>query len=180
MSMPCKSQAASEIALEAELPKLLDRLKQDHAELLQVLMDLENQASQTEQEADKNRAISSLLHLRLWTMGFKEELNRHSEWEERELFPLLNICCQGHNALSVTPTLCDLEKDHQLAMNYMDAFLRAVHALKSDSEAMPVKQAAAYLTHACRILIKHLEQEERLINPMTDQVSNDIHYFSYD
>ncbi|NOU95900.1 hemerythrin [Paenibacillus sp. LMG 31456] len=180
MSMPCKSQANSEIAPEAELPKLLDRLKQDHAELLQVLMDLENQASQTEREADKNHAMVSLLHLRLWTLGFKEELNRHSEWEERELFPLLNICCQGHNTLSATPTLCDLEKDHELAMNYMDTFLRAVHALKSDSEAMPMKQAASYLTYACRILIKHLEQEEKLIYPLTEQVSTDTSYFSYD
>jgi hemerythrin-like domain-containing protein len=178
--MPCKSQANSEIARSADLPMLLDRLKQDHAELLQVLTEMENQASQTEMDADKNRAMVSLLHLRLWTLGFKEELQRHSEWEERELFPLLNICCHESDRNMNTPTICDLEKDHELGMKYMDTFLRAVHALKSDSEAMPVRQAAAYLTHACRILIKHLEQEESLVFPMTEQFFSESPYFSYD
>lgn len=180
MSMPCKAQANSEITHDIALPQLLDRLKQDHAELLQVLMEMESQASQIERESDKKQAMVSLLYLRLWTLGFKEELQRHSEWEEQELFPMLNICCHGHNQRLDTPSLCDLERDHDLGMKYMDAFLRAVHALKSDSQAMPVKQAASYLLQACRILIKHLDQEERLIQPMMERQLGEASYFSYD
>jgi iron-sulfur cluster repair protein YtfE (RIC family) len=163
MSMPYKPPVNVEMARTADLPELLNRLKQDHEELLQVLAEMEIKAVQTEQETDRNRAMTGLLHLRLWTLGFKEELHRHSEWEERELFPLLHLNGQGHNPHSEASALDDLEKEHELAMHFMDTFLRAVHALKSDPEALSVKQTAEYLTFACRIYKNHLEQEEQLI-----------------
>ncbi|OXM84013.1 hemerythrin domain-containing protein [Paenibacillus rigui] len=174
MNMPMKPQADSGTAHITELAVVLDRLKQEHSELMQVLTEMEEQAVQAELETDKHRALGSLLHLRLWTLAFKEELDRHSEWEEKELFPFLNAYFRHSAFPTVMASFLSLEKDHELAMNYMQSFLRSVHALKSDSDAMRMKQAAALLTHACRILRSHLEKEEQLVFPMTEKVLTDI------
>lgn len=174
MNMPYKPQVDSGTAHITELSVLMERLKEEHIELRQVLDDMESQAVQAELEADKHRALASLLHLRLWTLAFKEELDRHSEWEERELFPFLNAYFNKSKVPTMTPSLWSLENDHELAMSYMQSFLRSVHGLKSDSDAMRMKQTAAYLTQACRMLRNHLEKEELIVYPMAEKVLTDI------
>ncbi|WP_036745294.1 hemerythrin domain-containing protein [Paenibacillus sp. UNC451MF] len=176
MNMPYKPQAVEGTAHYTELSELVERLKQEHAELMQVLLDMKEQSIQAEQEHDKGKARGMLVHLRLWAMAFQEELNRHSEWEEQELYPFLNVYFHKHNRPTIVPSLWMLEKDHELAMDHLNSFFRAVHALKPDSDAMQIKRAGAYLTHACRILIDHLEKEEQFVFPLTERVLTDIDY----
>ncbi|MCS7460256.1 hemerythrin domain-containing protein [Paenibacillus doosanensis] len=159
-----------------ELSELVDRLKREHGELLQVLRDMAEQSVLAERERDPVKARGTLLHLRLWAMAFQEELERHSHWEEKELYPFLNLYFHKYKRPSVVPSLWMLEKEHERAMDHMNSFFRAVHALKSDSDALPVKRAAAYLTQACRILTDHLEKEEQIIFPLTDQVLTDVDF----
>jgi len=175
MNMPFKKpQADPGTAHITELSVRMERLKQEHEELKQVLAEMEIQSVQAEQETDKHRALGQLLHLRLWTLAFKEELDRHSEWEEKELFPFLNTYFHRSSLPAVTPSFWSLEKEHELAMSYMQSFLRSVHALRSDADAMRMKQAAAYLSHACRMLKAHLEKEEQVVIPMTEKVLTDM------
>ncbi|MFE5323970.1 hemerythrin domain-containing protein [Paenibacillus sp. NPDC056579] len=171
-----KPQMKSESAHVTELSALVDRLKEEHAELMQVLDEMEQQSVQAEQETDKSRAIGSLLHLRLWATAFQEELQKHSDWEERELYPFLNVYFHKHNKPSIVPSLWMLEKEHELAMDNMNSFFRAVHALRPDSDAMLIKRAAAYLTHSCRIMKEHLEKEQQFIFPLTDRALTDIDF----
>jgi hemerythrin-like domain-containing protein len=151
-----------------ELSESLERLRREHNELKQVLQEMETQARQVEQEPEKALSMKILLDLRLWTLAFREELERHSNWEEKELFPFLNQYFKSKKSPVMNPSFWALEKDHELADEYMQSFLRAVHALKANPEAMRLNQAAAYLVHACRILKEHLDKEELLIVPMTE------------
>ncbi|WP_248925929.1 hemerythrin domain-containing protein [Paenibacillus hamazuiensis] len=176
MRITYQSLPESGAAHLTELSLSLDRLKQEHDELMQVLVELENKAKQVEQEDDTDTAIRLLLHLRLWTHAFKEELERHSNWEEKELFPFLNRYFRRQSAPSIIASFWTMEKDHELAADYLQSFLRAVHMARRDTEIERLHQTALYLIHACRILKEHLEKEERLIFPMTEEVLTDMDY----
>ncbi|GAA4832877.1 hypothetical protein GCM10023310_07840 [Paenibacillus vulneris] len=176
MNMHDKPEAASVTAHPNGLYELVDRLKLEHAELMQVLLKMKEQSIQAEQEADKGKARGTLVHLRLWAMAFQEELDRHSKWEEEVLYPFLNVYFHKQNKPTIVPSLWMLEKDHERAMDHLSSFFRAVHALKPDSDAMQIKRAGAYLTQACRILIDHLEKEEEFVFPLTERVLTDIDY----
>ncbi|SFK77811.1 Hemerythrin HHE cation binding domain-containing protein [Paenibacillus sp. 1_12] len=154
----------------------LERLKQEHGELKQVLLEMEKQAKQVESAPEHMGAMQSLLNLRLWALAFREELERHSNWEELELFPFLTSYIERKMSPSLLPSFWSLEKDHELADEHMQAFLRSVHLLKANPEAMSFKQAAAYLVQACHILQDHLAKEEQLVFPLTQQVLDDINY----
>jgi hemerythrin-like domain-containing protein len=174
MELQHPSQSELGNAHMTALSEALERLKQEHGELKLVLQDMENQAKQVELLPDKAGAMQSLLHLRLWTLAFREELERHSSWEEKELFPFLAAYFHRELSPSMIPSFWSIEKDHELADEYMQSFLRAVHMLKANPEAMGLNQAAAYLVHACRILQDHLKQEEELVFPLAEQVLTDI------
>ncbi|NHN33623.1 hemerythrin domain-containing protein [Paenibacillus agricola] len=162
------------VAHMTALSEALERLKQEHGELKLVLQEMEKQATQVELSNDKLGSMQSLLHLRLWTLAFREELERHSNWEEAELFPFLNAYFNSNMAPTMIPSFWTIEKDHELADEYMQSFLRAVHKLKANPEAMSLNQAAAYLVQACRILQEHFVKEEELVFPLTEQVLTDI------
>lgn len=157
----------------------LERLKQEHGELKQVLLEMEKQAKQVESAPEQVGAMQSLLHLRLWALAFREELERHSNWEEQELFPFLASYIQRKMSPSILPSFWSLEKDHELADEHMQAFLRSVHWLKANRKAMSLKQAAAYLVQACHILQDHLAKEEQLVFPLAQQVLDDINRSLY-
>ncbi|MFD0681266.1 MULTISPECIES: hemerythrin [unclassified Paenibacillus] len=163
-------------AHSTELSAALDRLTQEHGELMQILLDMEDQAKLAEQETDKRKTIQSLLHLRLWVKAFMQELERHSDWEKEELFPFLNSYFHQQSSPSMIPSFWALEKDYELAEEYIQYFLRAVHEIGEDSELVQLHQALAYLIHACRILKEHLAKEEQLVFPMTEQVLTDLDY----
>jgi hemerythrin-like domain-containing protein len=169
-----QTQAEFGIAHMTALSEALERLKQEHGELKLVLQEMEKQAIQVETSTDKQGSLQSLLHLRLWTLAFREELERHSNWEEKELFPFLNAYFNSNMSPSMVPSFWTIEKDHELADEYMQSFLRAVHMLKANPAAMSINQAAAYLVHACRILQEHLAKEEELVFPLTEQVLSDM------
>jgi len=171
-----KTQVEPESAHITELSLMVDRLKEEHGELMQVLLDMERQSIEAEREPDKGKAIQALLRLRLWAAAFQEELQKHSDWEEKELYPFLNIYFHKSSKPSIVPSIWMLEKEHELAMDNMNSFFRAVHALKPDSDDAAIRRAAAYLTHSCRILKDHLDKEQQFILPLTDQALTDLDY----
>jgi hemerythrin-like domain-containing protein len=169
-------QAESGEARHTEISVAMDRLKDDHMMLKQVLQDIHAEAKQIEAESDPRKTLNKLLHLRLWASAFTEELTRHSRWEEEELIPFLDVYFQSKKAPSVTSAFKMLEKDHDLANVYLKSFLRSVHQLKADSSLAQMKQAAAYLFLACRVYMEHLNKEEQLIFPLMEQILTDLDY----
>src|SRR4051794_25676713 len=115
MGTSIQSRVESGTAHLTVLSEALDRLKQEHEELMQVLLEMEAQALELKQEEDITKAMSSLMHLKLWTAAFMEELERHSNWEEKELFPFLHDYFHKEMAPSIIPSFWMLEKDHELA-----------------------------------------------------------------
>ncbi|WP_179136156.1 hemerythrin domain-containing protein [Paenibacillus sp. 32352] len=176
MKMSNETQADLGTAHETELSEALDRLKREHDDLLHGLNELYAQARQVEREADHERTLPLLLQLRLRVQAFSEELERHSEWEEHELYPFLNDYFHRKHVPSIVPSLWMLEKDHELASDNLNAFLKAVHVIENNPEAMLPSQATAYLIHACRMLQEHLRQEEQIVFPMTEQILTDMDY----
>lgn len=174
MNMYQKTRVEMTKAPMTAISEGLERLKQEHGELKQVLMEMEKQAKQVESAPERFGALQSLLNLRLWALAFREELERHSNWEELELFPFLTSYIERKMSPSILPSFWSLEKDHELADEHMQAFLRSVHLLKANPEAMGYNQAAAYLIQACHILQEHLTKEEQLVFPLTQQVLDDI------
>ncbi|MDF2963926.1 MAG: Hemerythrin cation binding domain protein [Paenibacillus sp.] len=173
MGLSHQQHLESGTALLTELSEALERLKQEHGELMQVLVEMGQLAGQVEKHTSHNESIQTLFYLRLWTLGFMEELERHSHWEEKQLFPLLNGYFKTEHSPSGLPSFGMMEKDHELALEYMHSFLRAVHTLKSDPKAVSLSQAAACLIQACEMLKQHLMKEEKLVFPMTEQLFTD-------
>ncbi|TVX99013.1 hemerythrin domain-containing protein [Paenibacillus cremeus] len=170
------SQLESSEAHGTELSAALDRLKQEHGELMQDLLELENEAKQAGQESDFDPAIRLLTHLRFRTQAFMNEMEQHSRWEEQELFPFLNGYFHQQTAPSIAASFWRLEKEHELAGEYLQSFLKETDGLRRDSKLEQLHHAAAYLIHACRILKEHLEKEEQLVFPMTEEVLTDLDY----
>ncbi|MCS7460946.1 hemerythrin domain-containing protein [Paenibacillus doosanensis] len=174
--MAYETQGDLGTAHETELSEALERLKREHDDLLRALNGLYAKARLAERETDPKRALPLLLQLRLGVTAFLEELERHSEWEEHELYPFLNDYFHRKHAPSIVPSLWMLEKDHELATDNLNSYLKAVRVIESNPDAMLPSQAAGYLIHACRILQEHLRQEEQLVFPMTEQVLTDMDY----
>jgi hemerythrin-like domain-containing protein len=171
-----QQQAPAELGIAHmnALSEAMERLKQEHAELKLVLQEMEKQAVHIEASSDKQLSLQSLLHLRLWTLAFREELERHSNWEEEELFPFLNIYFNSNQVTSMAISICSIEKEHELAEQHIQSFLRAVHMLKANPEAISLDQAAAFLVHACRILQEHLVKEEEIFFPVAERILMDL------
>lgn len=176
MKMSYETQVDLGTAHETELSEALDRLKREHDDLLRGMNELYAQARLAEREAVPKRALPLLLQLRLKVQALSEELERHSVWEEHELYPFLNDYFHRKHSPSIVPSLWMLEKDHELATDNLNSFLKAVHVIENNPEAMLPSQAAAYLIHACRILQEHLRREEQIVFPMTEQILTDMDY----
>ncbi|WP_282942733.1 hemerythrin domain-containing protein [Paenibacillus sp. RC67] len=177
MKMSYETHVDLGTAHETELSEALDRLKLEHDDLLRGLNELYGQARLVEREDDLTQALLFLLQLRVKVVAFSVELERHSEWEEHELYPFLNDYFHRKHSPSIVPSLWMLEKDHELVTDNLNSFLKAVHVIENNSGAMMPSQAAAYLIHACRILQEHLRKEEQIVFPMTEQILKDMDYF---
>lgn len=149
-----------------ELTSAMDRFKEDHSMLRQILRDIQLEAGPIEKESDPKQALGKLKHLRLWISAFNEELNRHFRWEEEEFIPLLNVYVQSRNVPSIASDFRVMEKEHELANSYMMSFLRSVHQLKEESPLALMNKAASYLLMACEVFLQHLDNEEKLIRPL--------------
>lgn len=165
----------------AELNYATDRLMQEHELLREQLKTLEIAAKNIKQLQDLSKGVSVLRMLTEQTSAFVASLDSHAKWEDEELFPFLQAYQHRMTAPSIAPSFWVLEKDHQLAMLFIESFQEAAAQAVKPAAAALVKQrmeeAAGNLIQACLILSDHLTMEEQLVFPLTEQVLTDLEYF---
>ncbi|GGA09330.1 hypothetical protein GCM10008018_63700 [Paenibacillus marchantiophytorum] len=160
-----------------ELAYATDRLRAEHEELRDQLRLLETSAKGVILSDDLVKGIQLVHELRDRTQRFVEVLKRHSDWEEKELFPFLLTYFDRHSGPSILPSFWVLEKDHQLGLSFIESFQEAVSKV---SPLVPKKQLAeitSHLVQACLILNDHFTMEEQLVFPITEQVMTDLESF---
>jgi regulator of cell morphogenesis and NO signaling len=167
----------AEPAHPTELSHAFDRLKEEHEVLKVSITSLEEQASSINSSQDPAAQLELLRKLRGETLQLMSSMKTHSEWEERILFPFLHEYFDLSIGPTMVPSFWVLEKDHDLAEAYMESFVDAVETLAYPGEPNQLIGVAEHLTQACHILKGHLEMEEQLVYPLSEQVLTDVDYF---
>ncbi|KIL41666.1 hypothetical protein SD70_06005 [Gordoniibacillus kamchatkensis] len=153
------------------------RLKDEHDQLTEELQDIRFVAQSIYDETDTKRARAILQALKRRMVDFMRRLHAHSEWEEREVFPVVNLYFHRLLKPSITPSIWVMEKEQKLADLFAQSFFEAEEALPEAATREQNRQAAAHLLQACLILQEHFELEEELIFPLAEQMLTDIDYF---
>ncbi|MFC0212212.1 hemerythrin domain-containing protein [Paenibacillus chartarius] len=153
------------------------RLKEEHQLLRDRIVRIQTCARSIYAELDPERSRIILEVLQLRMEDFMSQLHKHSEWEEKEVFPVIEIYNRRMFKPSITPSIWVMEKDHELADLFVASFNETVDALPMVCSVELARKAAANLDQACLILLEHLELEEELIFPLADELLTDIDYF---
>ncbi|MCZ8514791.1 hemerythrin domain-containing protein [Paenibacillus filicis] len=153
------------------------RLKEEHDALTERLDHMKALVKSVYDEKDPARSRITLKILKLRVNDFISALKEHSEWEERDVFPVIDLYFRRLMKPSITPSIWVMERDHELAVLFVNSFVDAVDALPEKSTLEQNRQTAAHLMQACLILSEHFELEEDLIYPLADEMLTDIDYF---
>ncbi|MCD1261014.1 hemerythrin domain-containing protein [Paenibacillus athensensis] len=156
---------------------MVDRLKVEHAVLQQQLKEIRQLAGELYAAQDCASGPCRLIELQDRVLLITEDLDRHSKWEEEELFPVLQLYFNRKLLPSITPSIWVMEKDHELARLFVQSFIDGVNGMAEPIEEGFMKEMAAQLIQACLILSEHFTLEEELVFPMTDQLLKDLDYF---
>lgn len=167
----------AEPAHPTELFHALVRLKEDHEALKQTIERMKQQAMDVFEGCDAALQVRTLRALQQDTTQLLAKLEEHSAWEEQVLFPFLNEYFHKSDGPSIIPSFWVLEKDHELANVYLDAFTDLAERLTVSDDNGKIIGAAEHLAQACHILKGHLQMEEELVYPLTDQILTDVDYF---
>lgn len=160
---------------DAELAEALVRtvhqLKEEHAELQQVLQQILAQISilliqLSEDEAATRSSFDVLLQQ---TQVFMAQLEAHELWEEREAFPI--FAGLAHRGLEPGFTTAEwiIEEDHKQAGRMLRGFLEQAGAQAEPDRASIVK-AITLLDVACSVLTEHLQSEGELLFPIAERL----------
>ncbi|KRF44136.1 hemerythrin domain-containing protein [Paenibacillus sp. Soil787] len=160
-----------------ELAFATDRLRVEHEELREIVRMLETSAKELILLDDSVKGIQLVQELRKQTDQFVNELERHAEWEDQELFPFLLTYFHRQSAPSMMPSFWVLEKDHQLGMSFIQSFQEAVIEITPLVVKKRLAETAAHLLQACLILNDHFTMEEQLIFPLMEKVLTDLESF---
>ena len=111
-------------------PMLVERLKEEHVQMREQLSEIRTMAASLYSLEDCSIGMCKLIELQDLILSLVEELEQHSEWEEKVLFPLLQSYLHPTTALSVSRSMTVLEQDHDLAKRVVQAFVDGVNAMK--------------------------------------------------
>lgn len=151
-------------------PMLVQRLKEEHVQMREQLSEIRTMAAALYSLEDCSIGMCKLIELQDLILSLVEELEQHSEWEEKELFPHLQAYLQPTAALSVSRSMTVLEQDHDLAKRVVQSFVDGVNAMKVPIDMAFLHLMASELMTACLILLKHFTLEEELVYPLTDRI----------
>lgn len=155
-------------------PMLVERLKEEHLQMREQLSEIRTMAASLFSLEDCSIGMCKLIELQDRILFLIEELEQHSEWEERVLFPQLQSYLHPTTALSVSRSITVLEQDHDLAKRVVQTFVDGVNAMKVPIDEEFLHLMASELSTACLILLKHFTLEEELVYPLTDRIMEQL------
>jgi regulator of cell morphogenesis and NO signaling len=140
----------------------IDRLEEEHRVLEFSLLEL----CTIVEGIDHNKKITNwtqtMEDLKRKVFEFKQVLMVHSSWEEEELFKLVDY-------FDEIPYLFELiEKEHELAEQFMDAFITVIDHNNSIRNPLDAKKMSTYLKLALISLLGHFKKEEDIVNSLAD------------
>lgn len=165
--------------------ELAMRLEADHEQIKAMCCALCQQSIHHATGMSSYVSIQGIIELREEAELLLRELKRHSTWEEEELFPVLMHYSHKKIEPTIMPSLWVLEKDHELAVQYIESFIQASSALLHTRRLEPVRGADLQhelkgscdcLTQGCFILIAHFQMEEELLFPLAENILTDMDY----
>lgn len=163
--------------------ELAMRLAREHEQLKHQCDALRELSSRTAASTSLAGAIPMLTELRGHTSTLLRQLERHSRWEDKELFPYFSRYYKLKMEPTIMPSLWVLEKDHELALQFFASFLQASNSLMGlmvveelGASLSEVKHSCDDLTQGCLILTSHFQMEEELIYPMAEEILTDMDY----
>ncbi|TXK77963.1 hemerythrin domain-containing protein [Paenibacillus sp. N3.4] len=151
-------------------PLIVERLKEEHKQMREEISEIRKLAVSLLSLEDCSMGMCKLIELQDRILSLIEELEQHSEWEEQELFPLLQSYLHPTMALSVSRSVTVLEQDHDLAKRVVQSFVDGVNAMKVPIDLTFLQVMASELMTACLILLKHFTLEEELVYPLADGI----------
>jgi iron-sulfur cluster repair protein YtfE (RIC family) len=155
---------------------MVDRLKKEHVAMQDQLKEIRTMAGEVYMLEDCTEGMCKLVSLQDRILVLIEDLDRHSEWEERELFPILQNYFNQYMMPSITPSIRVMEKDHDLAKQFVQSYMDGVNGMKAPIDRGFLKEMTSQLIQACVLLLEHFKLEEELVFPLTDQLLTDIDY----
>lgn len=155
-----------------ELHHLFEQLKKEHVRLKQELRVLHERAKTVGMNFRIRNWHTTLKQLNEEVLRFNKELDRHSEWEEKEIFPLVTL----HTGKSIGP-FAALEQEHEIAKQYIDDFVKEMELVQDYVGSVQAYELASCLLQASYILNEHFRKEEELIYPFTDKMLEDTEQF---
>lgn len=167
--------------------QLAIRLQTEHEQLKASCVSLGELSARTASSNGDYGTMQMLKELRAKAEGLLQELERHSNWEDEELFPVFSHYFKQKEEPTMLPSMWVLEKDHELALQFFESFLQSSRTLigmmmlergrRPDERLMRMlKDGCDHLTQGCLILTAHFQMEEELIFPMAEEILTDLDY----
>jgi regulator of cell morphogenesis and NO signaling len=148
------------------LNEAIERLQEEHVVLEAGLLELYGMARSIDFKEDSTNWQEAIYELRNKVAAYKKELIIHSSWEDFELFPLIVTYFN-----EIPGSIALIEQEHELALQFIDAFITAVDKLIGPVNRNEAMDMAAYLHLAYGILAGHFKKEEDTIESLADDIS---------
>lgn len=140
------------------------RLQEEHIVLEAELLELYGIAKAVCHSRENANWSDVIAKLRDQTAAFMKKLHSHSNWEEHELFPLVETY------LDEAPgSLQEIEQEHELAEQYIEAFFDAAGRLLPPVRRHDAVETASFLLQAYGILAGHFKKEEEILFAIADR-----------
>lgn len=153
--------------------RMLDRMKEDHAELRENLKRIADKAAALHDGVPGDRTLEAMDQLCIEVRAFMEQLERHAKDEDDALFPTV--------ALYAEPELTTREEKTAVlhhTTQCFTAFLERNCECKSGADAEQARDAAEMLLKGCKVLRHLLLEEADTIYPLAEEIISDIDYLS--
>ncbi|RUS46266.1 hemerythrin domain-containing protein [Cohnella sp. AR92] len=147
-----------------QLNEAIDRLKEEHALLSEGLQEVYAKACEVRRETDLLVLNYKLRTLRFTVLEFRKALVEHSNWEERELFPM--AAWYFGNEMEVFTIM---EHEHEQALFRIDCFLKMASEKPIPVGHADAMQMASQLLQAYALLKNHFNEEEEILVAFADR-----------
>ncbi|CAG7625832.1 hemerythrin domain-containing protein [Paenibacillus allorhizosphaerae] len=146
------------------LSEYIEQLRKEHVKLQESLLELYGMAKMIGFNQDAVNWTGTLRDLGRKTVNFRDELAAHAKWEEEKMFPIA-VWYFGEEP----GPLVMMEQEHELPMQFLDAYIDAVKDSDGPIRCSEAKEMALYLLQAKKILEGHFKLEEELITALADR-----------
>jgi regulator of cell morphogenesis and NO signaling len=141
----------------------IERLEEEHRVLSASLLELCAIVEELDYRKNITNWVLSMSQLKLKISDFQQALEKHSKWEEDELFQLVD------KYFDEIPSLFGLiEQEHQLVDQFMNAFISVVDQNILAVSPQVAAKMGTYLQLALSSLLGHFKKEQDIVASLAD------------